>query len=71
MKIIIGVLALALAVLSLRYVDLYLDNAALKDELARKEQLHSQQLEEQKQDYLRQIENLISHLRRIDVLLTR
>lgn len=58
MKIIIGVLALALAVLGLRYVDLYLDNAALKDELARKEQLHSQQLEEQKQDYLRQIENL-------------
>ena len=58
MKIIIGVLALALAVLGLRYVDLYLDNAALKDELVRKEQLHSQQLEEQKQDYLRQIENL-------------
>lgn len=58
MKIIIGVLALALAVLGLRYVDVYLDNAALKDELARKEQLHSQQLEEQKQDYLRQIENL-------------
>ena len=58
MKIIIGVLALALAVLGLRYVDVYLDNAALKDELVRKEQLHSQQLEEQKQDYLRQIENL-------------
>ncbi|MGM8227193.1 hypothetical protein ACSV5M_11455 [Cellvibrio sp. ARAG 10.3] len=58
MKIIIGVLALALAVLGLRYVDLYLDNAALKDELVRKEQLHNQQLEEQKQDYLRQIENL-------------
>lgn len=58
MKIIIGVLALALAVLGLRHVDLYLDNAALKDELARKERLHSQQLDEQKQDYLRQIENL-------------
>ena len=58
MKIIIGVLALALAILGLRYVDLYLDHTALKDEFLRKEQLYSQQLEEQKQDYLRQIENL-------------
>ena len=31
MKIIIGVLALALAILGLRYVDLYLDHTALKD----------------------------------------
>ena len=58
MKIIIGVLALALAILGLRYVDLYLDHTTLKDELLHKEQLHSQQLEEQKLDYLRQIENL-------------
>lgn len=58
MKIIIGVLALALAALGLRHVDLYLDNSALKDELSRQQQLHAQQLEEQKQDYVRQIENL-------------
>ncbi|HSX85098.1 MAG TPA: hypothetical protein VLE50_06800 [Cellvibrio sp.] len=58
MKIIIGVLALALAILGLRYVDLYLDQTTLKDKLSRQEQLHLQQLEEQKQDYLRQIENL-------------
>lgn len=58
MKIIIGVLTLALAALGLRYVDLYLDHTALQDELTHKEQLHAQELEEQKQAYVRQIENL-------------
>lgn len=58
MKIIIGVLTLALAALGLRYVDLYLDHTALQDELTHKEQLHVQELEEQKQAYVRQIENL-------------
>jgi hypothetical protein len=58
MKIIIGVLTLALAIIGLRYVDLYLDTNALRDELAQQSQLHAQQLEEQKQQYLKEIENL-------------
>lgn len=58
MKIIIGVLTLALAFIGLRYVDLYLDTNALRDELAQQSQLHAQQLEELKQQYLKEIENL-------------
>lgn len=58
MKIIIGVLTLALALLGLRYVNLYLEKNALDDELAQQAQVHAQQLEEQKQQYLKAMENL-------------
>lgn len=58
MKIIMGVLVLALAVLGLRYLDLYMEKQSVEQELAHQSALHVEALEQQKQEYLKKIANL-------------